>query len=72
MEAEEADRERDNIDFEGGRDANVALLSLDNPGGGARLHPDTKRRQRRWTGGGKTSTLRVIATTWDGVKRRRR
>ena len=38
-EAEEADGRRDDIDFEGDRDAVVALLSLDDPGGGMRLHP---------------------------------
>ena len=38
-ELEEADGRRDNIDFEGDRDAGVALLSLDDPGGGMRLHP---------------------------------
>ena len=29
------------------RDAAVALLSLDNPGGGMRLHPDTTLSSRR-------------------------
>ena len=39
MEAEEADGRRDDIDFEGDRDAVVALLSLDNPGGGDATSP---------------------------------
>jgi len=34
VEAEEADGGRDDIHFEGDSDAIVALLSLDNPGGG--------------------------------------
>ena len=78
--AEEADGRRDNIDFEGDRDAVVALLSLDNPGRGDATSPLSNvvikeggvRRQRRTTGGGMTSTLRVIVTTWGRARRRRR
>jgi hypothetical protein len=54
------------------RDAAVALLCLDNPGGGMRLHPDTTlssrrgvRRKRRRMGGGTISTLRgIVGKRW--------
>ena len=77
-ELEEADGRRDDVDFEGDRDAVVALLSLDDPGGGDATSPLNNvvikeggvRRQRRRTGGGTITTLRGMATTWGGARRR--